>query len=297
VNVPADDRNADPREVGEKPPFPQGRQEPPGSEAEMEPPPDFGEATYEGHGRLKDRAAIVTGADSGIGRAVALAFAREGADVLISYLNEHEDARETERVVRQAGRTAELVPGDISDSRHCRAIVDRAIGTFGRLDVLVNNAAFQMARERITDIPPEEVEFVFRTNVFAMFWLCQAAIPHMKPGSTIVNTTSIQAYDPSPQLVHYAATKAAIANFTKSLALQVIEDGIRVNAVAPGPVWTPLIPMSFPEGKVKNFGKDDPMGRPAQPAEIAPAFVFLASDESRYVVGEVLGVTGGRPLP
>jgi NAD(P)-dependent dehydrogenase (short-subunit alcohol dehydrogenase family) len=165
------------------------------------------------------------------------------------------------------------------------------------LDVLVNNAAFQMARERITDIPPEEVEFVFRTNVFAMFWLCQAAIPHMKPGSTIVNTTSIQAYDPSPQLVHYAATKAAIANFTKSLALQVIEDGIRVNAVAPGPVWTPLIPMSFPEGKVKNFGKDDPMGRPAQPAEIAPAFVFLASDESRYVVGEVLGVTGGRPLP
>jgi NAD(P)-dependent dehydrogenase (short-subunit alcohol dehydrogenase family) len=292
-----DERNPDPREAGAKPPFPQAQQEPPGSESEMEPAPDFGEATYVGHGRLKDRAALVTGADSGIGRAVALAFAREGADVIVSYLDEHQDAKETERVVREAGRRVELIPGDIGDPQHCRRVVERTMKAFGRFDILVNNAAFQMAHDRITDIPPDEVEFVFRTNVFAMFWLCQAAIPLMQAGSTIINTSSIQAYDPSPQLPHYAATKAAIANFTKSLAKQVIRDGIRVNAVAPGPVWTPLIPISFPEGKVENFAKDDPLGRPAQPAEIAPAFVFLASDESRYVVGEVIGVTGGRPLP
>jgi NAD(P)-dependent dehydrogenase (short-subunit alcohol dehydrogenase family) len=292
-----EDQQPHPQRSGPQPPFPQRQQELPGSEAEMDPHPDFGEESYEGRERLQDRAAIITGGDSGIGRAVAVAFAREGADVVISYLNEHEDAEETARVVREAGRKAELVPGDIGSPQQCRAIVDRAMASFGRLDVLVNNAAFQMAHERITDIPPEEVEQVFRTNIVAMFWLCQAAIPHMQPGSTIVNTTSIQAYDPTPQLMHYAATKAAIANFTKSLAAQLIEDGIRVNAVAPGPVWTPLIPASFDEEKIRKFGQNDPMGRPAQPAELAPAYVFLASDESRFVVGEVLGVTGGRFLP
>jgi NAD(P)-dependent dehydrogenase (short-subunit alcohol dehydrogenase family) len=292
-----DEQQPEPKEASPQPPFPQPQQEPPGSEAEMDPRPDFGEHSYEGRERLKDRAAIITGGDSGIGRAVAVAFAREGADVVIGYLNEHEDAEETARVVREAGRKAELVPGDIGSPDRCSAIVDRAMTAFGRLDVLVNNAAFQMAHEHITKIPPEEIEQTFRTNIVAMFWLCQAAIPHMKPGSTIVNTTSIQAYDPSPQLMHYAATKAAIANFTKALAVQLIEDGIRVNAVAPGPVWTPLIPSSFDEEKVKKFGQDDPMGRPAQPAELAPAYVFLASDESRFVVGEVLGVTGGRITP
>ena len=292
-----DEQQSDPKDAGPQPPFPQPQQEPPGSEAEMDPRPDFGEHSYEGRERLKHRAAIITGGDSGIGRAVAVAFAREGADVVIGYLNEHEDAEETARVVREAGRKAELVPGDIGSPERCSAIVDRAMAAFGRLDVLVNNAAFQMAHEHITKIPPEEIEQTFRTNIVAMFWLCQAAIPHMEPGSTIVNTTSIQAYDPSPQLMHYAATKAAIANFTKALAAQLIEDGIRVNAVAPGPVWTPLIPTSFDEEKVKKFGQDDPMGRPAQPAELAPAYVFLASDESRFVVGEVLGVTGGRITP
>jgi NAD(P)-dependent dehydrogenase (short-subunit alcohol dehydrogenase family) len=292
-----DEQQPDPRGAGPQPPFPQPQQEPPGNEAEMDPRPDFGEHSYEGRERLKDRAAIITGGDSGIGRAVAVAFAHEGADVVISYLNEHEDAEETARVVRGAERKAELIPGDIGSPEQCSAIVDRAMTAFGRLDVLVNNAAFQMAHEHITKIPPEEIEQTFRTNIMAMFWLCQAAIPRMMPGSTIVNTTSIQAYDPSPQLMHYAATKAAIANFTKSLAAQLIEQGIRVNAVAPGPVWTPLIPASFDKEKVKKFGQNDPMGRPAQPAELAPAYVFLATDESRFVVGEVLGVTGGRITP
>jgi NAD(P)-dependent dehydrogenase (short-subunit alcohol dehydrogenase family) len=290
-------QNPDPRYSEERPPFPQEVLDAPGREAEMDPAPDFGEESYEGRDRLRDRAAIITGADSGIGRAVALAFAREGADVLISYLNEDEDAEETARVVRQAGRRAELMSGDIGEPEHCRAVVGRATELFGRLDILVNNAAFQMSHERITDIPTEEVERVFRTNILSMFWLCQAAIPSMQPGSTIINTTSIQAYDPSPELLHYAATKGAIENFTKGLAQQLIGDGIRVNAVAPGPVWTPLIAMSFPEEKVRQFGKSDPLGRPAQPAEVAPAYVFLASDESRFVAGTVLGVTGGRPIP
>jgi NAD(P)-dependent dehydrogenase (short-subunit alcohol dehydrogenase family) len=286
-----------PKEAGPQPPFPQRQQDPPGSEKEMDPQPDFGEHSYEGRGLLKDRAAIITGGDSGIGRAVAVAFAREGADIVISYLNEDEDAEETARVVREAGRKAELMPGDIGSLQQCEAIINRAMSSFGSVDVLVNNAAYQMAHERITDIPPQEIEQTFRTNIVAIFWLCQAAIPHMKPGSTIVNTASIQAYDPSPQLIHYAATKAAIANFTKSLAAQLVDDGIRVNAVAPGPVWTPLIPASFDDEKIEKFGQDDPMGRPAQPAELAPAYVFLASDESRYVDGEVLGVTGARFLP
>jgi NAD(P)-dependent dehydrogenase (short-subunit alcohol dehydrogenase family) len=263
----------------------------------MRPRPDFGEDSYRGTGRLDGQAAIVTGGDSGIGRAVALAFAREGADVVVSYLNEHDDAKETARVVEDAGRRAILAPGDIGDVETSRGIVASAIDGLGHLDIVVNNAAFQMPHERITEIPPEEIERTFRTNIMAMFYLCQAAVPHLRAGATIINTTSIQAFDPSPELMPYAATKAAIVNLTKGLAKQLIGDGIRVNAVAPGPVWTPLIAMSFSEEKIQSFGQDDPMQRPAQPAELAPAYVFLASDESRFVVGEVLGVTGGRMLP
>ena len=291
------DRNPDPRSEGSQPPFPQDHQDMPGSEAQMTPRPDYGEESYRGRELLQDRAAIITGGDSGIGRAVALAFAREGADGVISYLEEHEDAEETARAGRDSGRRAELVPGDIGSPDHCRSIVDTAMSAYGRIDVLVNNAAYQMAHDHITKIPTDEIEHVFRTNIVAMFWLTQAAVPHMEAGSTIINTSSIQAYDPSPELLHYAATKAAIANFTKGLAVQLIEQGIRVNAVAPGPVWTPLIAGSFDEEKIERFGENDPMGRPAQPAELAPAYVFLASDESRYVVGEILGVTGGRLLP
>jgi NAD(P)-dependent dehydrogenase (short-subunit alcohol dehydrogenase family) len=290
-------RTADPRTQGPAPPFPEQTQQPPGRESEMRPRPDFGEESYVGRDRLRDRVTIVTGGDSGIGRAVSLAFAREGADVLVSYLDEEEDAEETVRAVEESGRRAIAVPGDIQSVDHCRLIVERALNELGRLDVLVNNAAFQMERGSILDIPPEEVERTFRTNVLAMFWLCQAAIPHMRPGSAIVNTTSIQAYEPSPTLLHYASTKGAIATFTKALSKELIEKGIRVNAVAPGPVWTPLIPMSFPPEKTAQFGGDGAMGRPAQPAEIAPVFVFLACDESRFVVGEVIGATGGKLLP
>ena len=283
----------DPREAGPKPPFAEQGLESPGIESEMRPRPDFGEETYEGHGRLEGRAAIITGGDSGIGRAVALAYAREGADVLISYLEEHSDAEETVRVVEAAGRKAVAMPGDIGDESHCQAIVQRAVDEFGRLDILVNNAAWQMTHESITDIPSDEIEFVFRTNVLAHFWLCRAAIPHMKPGATIIGTTSVQAYQPSSELLHYATTRGAIATFTKGLAEQLMEKGIRVNAVAPGPVWTPLVAMSM---DVESFGEDSPLGRPAQPAELAPLYVFLASDESRFIVGEIIGITGGTPI-
>jgi NAD(P)-dependent dehydrogenase (short-subunit alcohol dehydrogenase family) len=279
------------------PPFPEQEQEPVGLEAEMDPKPDYGEQTYRGFGRLEGKAAIVTGGDSGIGRAVALAFAREGADVAISYLDEHEDAEETVRVVTESGRRALALPGDIGDEAHCRRVVERTVEELGRLDVLVNNAAYQMERSGIEEMPSDDVERVFRTNILAMFWLCKAAVPHLGPGSAIVNTTSIQAYQPSPAILDYATTKGAIATFTKGLATELVGRGIRVNAVAPGPVWTPLITMSFPGEVVARFGKDNPMGRPAQPAELAPAYVFLASDESRFVVGEVLGVTGGLLLP
>jgi NAD(P)-dependent dehydrogenase (short-subunit alcohol dehydrogenase family) len=287
----------DPRQPGPKPPYPEQEQEPPGLEAEMTPKPDYGEESYRGSGKLEGRVALITGGDSGIGRAVALAFAREGADVLISYLDEHEDALETARAVEQSGRRALTVAGDIGGEEHCRVLVDRAVSELGRLDVLVNNAATQMKRESLTEIPSEEIETVFRTNILAMFWLCKAAIPHLRPGATIINTTSIQAYEPSPQLIHYATTKGAIATFTKALAKELVEQGIRVNAVAPGPVWTPLIAMSFPAEDVASFGEGNPLGRPAQPAELAPVYVFLASDESRFVVGEVIGATGGQLLP
>src|SRR5215212_11513761 len=278
------------------PPFPEQEQEPPGREAEMQPLADHGEETYVGHGRLTDRVALITGADSGIGRAVAIAFAREGADILCSYWNEDEDAAETRRLVEEAGRRCLTVPGDIGDREHSRALVEHAVDELGRLDVLVNNAAFQMAYESFLDIPADEIDFVFRTNVIAMFHLCQAAVPHMQPGSTIINTTSIQAAQPSAELLHYAATKGAISTFTKGLAQEVAERGIRVNAVAPGPIWTPLVVMSFPGEKNAEFGADTPLGRPGQPAELAPLYVFLATEESRYISGEIVGVTGGKPL-
>ncbi len=279
-----------------EPPFPKQEQKPPGRESEMQPPADHGEESYVGHGKLKDRVALITGADSGIGRAVAIAFAREGADVLCSYLSEHDDAAETKRWVEEAGRRCITVPGDIGDRSHCQALVQRAVDELGRLDVLVNNAAYQMAYESFLDIPPDEIDFVFRTNIIAMFHLCQAAVPHMPEGSTIVNTTSIQAAQPSPELLHYAATKGAISTFTKGLAQELAEQGIRVNGVAPGPIWTPLVVMSFPAEKNAQFGADTPLGRPGQPGELAPLYVFLASEDSRYISGEVIGATGGKPL-
>jgi NAD(P)-dependent dehydrogenase (short-subunit alcohol dehydrogenase family) len=278
------------------PPFPAQEQEPPGREANMQPLADHGERTYVGHGRLEDKVALITGADSGIGRAVAIAFAREGADVLCSYLDEHDDAAETARWVQDAGRRCVTVPGDVGDREHCFALVERAVEELGGLHVLVNNAAFQMAYESFLEIPPEEIDFVFRTNVISMFHLCQAAVRKMPEGATIVNTTSIQAAQPSPQLLHYAATKGAISTFTKGLAQEVADRGIRANAVAPGPIWTPLVTMSFPAEKNAQFGADTPLGRPGQPGELAPIYVFLACDESRYISGEVVGATGGKPL-
>jgi len=286
----------DPKHAEPTPPFPEQEQEPPGREAEMQPLADHGEESYVGHDKLKDRVALITGGDSGIGRAVAIAFAREGADVLCSYWNEDDDAAETKRLVEDAGRRCITVAGDIGDRDHCRALVERTVADLGRLDVLVNNAAFQMSYQSFLEIPPDELEFVFRTNMLAMFHLCQAAVPRMEPGSTIINTTSIQAAQPSPQLLHYAATKGAISTFTKGLAQEVAERGIRVNAVAPGPIWTPLVVMSFPAEKNAQFGADTPLGRPGQPAELAPLYVFLATDDSRYVSGEVIGATGGKPL-
>jgi NAD(P)-dependent dehydrogenase (short-subunit alcohol dehydrogenase family) len=266
-------------------------------ESAMVPRPDYGEATYEGHDRLRGRIALITGADSGIGRAVALAFAREGADIAAAYLSEHRDAEETRRVVEDAGRSVELIPGDLDTDAHCRRVVEAVAERFGRIDILVNNAAYQgKSAERFEDIDADRVEYTFRANVVAMFHLVRHALPHMGAGGVIINVASIQAYRPSPSILDYAATKGAIVTFTKGLAEGLIERGIRVNAVAPGPVWTPLIPQSFDSDHTAHFGEDSPMGRPAQPAELAPAFVFLASDEARYVNGEVLGVTGGKPL-
>jgi len=268
----------------------------PGRTDDMDVRPDHGEETYRGSGRLEGKKAVITGGDSGIGRAVAIAFAREGADLVCSYLNEDDDAAETKRLVEDAGRRCLTVAGDIGDRDHCFALVERAVAGFGRLDVLVNNAAFQMAHESFLDIPADEIDFVFRTNVISMFHLCQAAVPVMEPGSTIVNTTSIQAAQPSPELLHYAATKGAVSTFTKGLAQEVADRGIRVNAVAPGPIWTPLVVMSFPGDKNAEFGADTPLGRPGQPGELAPLYVFLATEDSQYISGEVIGATGGKPL-
>jgi NAD(P)-dependent dehydrogenase (short-subunit alcohol dehydrogenase family) len=271
----------------------------PGHSGEMTPRPDYGEDSYRGSGRLQDRKAVITGGDSGIGRAVAIAFAREGADVLISYLPEEEDeARQTAKTIEAAGRTAVLAPGDIRSEEHCRQIIARAVAELGGLDILVNNAAYQMAQQDgLAGIDTEQLERVFTTNVFAMFWLCKAALPHLRPGSAIINTTSVEAYEPAPPLLDYAASKAAILNFTHGLSQQLAPQGIRVNAVAPGPIWTPLIPATMPADELAKFGTDTPLGRAGQPAELAPAYVFLASQESSYITGERIGVTGGRNLP
>jgi NAD(P)-dependent dehydrogenase (short-subunit alcohol dehydrogenase family) len=277
-------------------PQPPQQQDPPGREDQLRPRADHGADSYVGHGRLEGKATVITGADSGIGRAVAIAFAREGADVLISYLEEDDDAKETARLVEDAGRTAVLVPGDIAAPEHCRAIVSRAVEEFGRIDVLVNNAAFQMARDSIEDIPDEEWDHTFQTNITAMFHLCKAAIPHMQTGSSIINTTSIQQDQPSPTLLPYAATKAAILDFSAGLAQMLGPRGIRVNSVAPGPIWTPLIPSTMPSDAVESFGDDTPLGRAGQPAEVAPAYVLLASDEASYISGARIGVTGGKPI-
>ncbi|HET8547038.1 MAG TPA: SDR family oxidoreductase [Bryobacteraceae bacterium] len=261
----------------------------------MKPKADHGEASYKGYGRLQGKAALITGGDSGIGRAVAIAFAREGADVAIAYLPQEEsDAKETERWVREAGRRALRLPGDITSEQHCMQIVDRTLRELGKLDILVNNAAFQSTHEKIEEFTTEEFDRTMKTNIYAMFWLSKAALPRMPSGATIINVASIQAYRPSPMLLAYAPTKAAIVNFTKALGQMAMKRGIRVNAVAPGPVWTPLIPSTMPTEKTKNFGGDTAYERPAQPAEIAPLFVFLASEESRYMAGEVLAVTGGQ---
>jgi NAD(P)-dependent dehydrogenase (short-subunit alcohol dehydrogenase family) len=287
----------DPKKQGPQPPFPEQQQAPPGLESQMDPRPDFGEQSYRGLGRLTGKAALITGGDSGIGRAVALAFAREGADVLISYLPQEEpDAQETCRVVQEAGRKAVAMPGDIGEERQCIALVERAVREFGKLDILVNNAAYQMTHESIQEITSEEWDHTFRTNIYAMFYLCKAALPHMREGGAIINTASIQAYQPSSQLLHYATTKGAIVTFTKALAEEAIKQGVRVNAVAPGPIWTPLIPSTMSPEHSSQFGKQTPMQRPGQPVELAPAYVFLASQESSYIAGEVIGVTGGKPL-
>jgi NAD(P)-dependent dehydrogenase (short-subunit alcohol dehydrogenase family) len=286
---------SDPKAKGPKPEYPQKTIDPPGSDAQMTPKADHGEASYRGLGRLTDRAALITGGDSGIGRAVAIAFAREGADVLLSYLPQEEhDARESAEWVTKAGRKAILAAGDIRDERHCNALIDRAFAEFGTLDILVNNAAFQRTHDSIEELTTEEFDATFKTNVYAMFWLCRAALPRMPAGGTIINTASIQAFDPSANLLAYAPTKAAIVSFTKALSQLAMKKGIRVNAVAPGPVWTPLIPSTMPEEKTRKFGQDTSFGRAAQPVEIAPLFVFLASNEARFVTGEVYGATGGQ---
>ena len=271
---------------------------PPGTEAEMTPHADHGEESYRGRERLAGRVAVITGGDSGIGRAVAIAYAREGADILISYLNEQEDAdaRETARHVEAAGRRCVLVPGDIAEAAHCRAIIERAVNELGRIDILVNNAAFQRTYGSLEDIPDDEWSYTFRTNIEAMFHLAKAAVPHMRPGSSIINTTSIQSDKPSPMLLAYASTKGAVSNFTAGLAQMLGSKGIRVNAVAPGPIWTPLIPSTMPPEKVKSFGEDTPLGRAGQPKELAGIYVLLASEEGSYMTGGVYAVTGGIPL-
>ena len=271
-------------------------QRPPGTESAMSRKPDHGEQSYRGHDRLAGKAAVVTGGDSGIGKAVAIAFAREGADVLISYLDEHEDAKDTARFVEEAGRRAVLVSGDVSRPDCAREVVDRAVAEFGRIDVLVNNAAYQMTHESLEEVTDEEWEYTFATNVDAMFRLCKAALPHMGTGGSIINTSSINSDQPKPTLLPYATTKGAIANFTAGLAQMLGERGIRVNSVAPGPIWTPLIPSTMPPEEVEKFGRNTPLGRPGQPAEVAPVYVLLASDEASYISGARIEVTGGKPI-
>jgi NAD(P)-dependent dehydrogenase (short-subunit alcohol dehydrogenase family) len=273
---------------------PKQQQEIPGSEEQMMPQADHGQESYVGSEKLLDAAALITGADSGIGRAVAIAFAKEGADVVIGYLEEAEDAQQTATWVEKAGRKAILSSGDVGDEKYCIALVEKTMKELGKIDILVNNAAFQLPHEDLKEWSSEQFEHTFRTNIFSMFYLCKAALPQMKPGGAIINVASIQAYQPSGELLDYASTKSAIVGFTKALSKLAIQHGVRVNAVAPGPVWTPLIPSTFGEEKVAEFGKNTLFERPAQPAELAPIFVFLASPEASYVTGEVYGATGGR---
>jgi NAD(P)-dependent dehydrogenase (short-subunit alcohol dehydrogenase family) len=275
---------------------PAQQQTPPGTLGQMDPKPDHGEQSYRGSGRLTGKAAVITGGDSGIGRAVAIAFAREGADVLISYLNEHDDAKDTARYVEEAGRRCVLVPGDIADRAHCKTIIPKAVEEFGRVDILVNNAAFQMSHDSLDEVSDDEWDYTLAVNLSAMFTLCKDAIPHMQPGASIINSSSVNSDMPSPQLAPYAMTKAGIANFTASLAQMLAEKGVRANSVAPGPIWTPLIPATMPEEKVEGFGKQVPLGRAGQPAELAPVYVMLASDEASYVSGARVAVTGGKPI-
>ena len=275
------------------PPYPEQRQQPPGSTSRMQPVPDHGERSYRGNGRLDGKVALITGADSGIGKAVAIAFAREGADIVISFLDETEDAEDTAKWVREAGRRAVVVPGDITSEDHCKDLVQRTVRELGAIDVLVNNAAFQRTYADIADITDEEWDRTFRTNIYAPFFLSKAAIPYMRSGSSIINTTSIQSRQPSAHLLAYASTKGAVSNFTAGLAEMVAEKGIRVNAVAPGPIWTPLIPSTMPPEKTTRFGEQTLIGRAGQPAELVGAYVLLASELGSYMTGAVIPVTGG----
>ncbi|WP_213939531.1 SDR family oxidoreductase [Pseudomonas sp. dw_612] len=279
-----------------KPPFAKQPQSVPGSQKKMDPYPDCGEQSYKGSGRLEGKIALITGGDSGIGRAVAIAFAREGADVAISYLNEHEDAEETARWVEQAGRQCLLLPGDLAQKAQCQAIVSQTVERFGHIDVLVNNAAFQMTHQNFEDIPDEEWVMTFDVNITAIFRICQAALKHMKAGGSIINTSSVNSDMPKPTLLPYATTKGAIANFTGGLAQMLGPKNIRVNSVAPGPIWTPLIVSTMTDEEVQNFGGETPLGRPGQPVEVAPIYVLLASDEASYITGQRYGVTGGKPM-
>ena len=276
--------------------FPEQRQRVPGVQSRMDPKPDCGEDSYRGNRKMTGKAAVVTGADSGIGRAVAIAFAREGADVLISYLDEHDDAQEVIDLLRAERVRVAAVAGDLSDPQHCRKVIDTAVEEFGRIDVLVSNAAYQMTHETLEEISDEEFDYTFRTNVGAYFALVKAALPHMPRGSAIIGSSSVNSYMPSPTLSPYAASKAAIANLSASLAQLLGPKGIRVNSVAPGPIWTPLIPSTMPPEKVANFGDDTPLGRAGQPAELAPTYVLLASDDGSYISGARVAVTGGRPI-
>jgi NAD(P)-dependent dehydrogenase (short-subunit alcohol dehydrogenase family) len=298
VHVPDQTEKTDPTEQYEQPANTDEQQPHPGLTEQMQDQPDHGEDSYRGSDRLTGKRAVITGGDSGIGRAVALAFAREGADVLLSYLETEEaDADETVRLVEQAGRKAVRCPGDITDEATCQKIIDTTVEERGGIDILVNNAAYQMAQMGgIAEITTEQFDRVMKTNLYAMFWLCQKAIPHLEPGSTIINTSSVQAVNPSPELLDYATSKAGIFNFSKALAQQLAEKGIRVNVVAPGPIWTPLIPATMPPERAEGHGESAPLGRAGQPAEVAPAYVFFASQESSYITGEMLAVTGGTPI-
>jgi NAD(P)-dependent dehydrogenase (short-subunit alcohol dehydrogenase family) len=271
------------------------QQQPPGDTGSMRPRPDHGEQSYRGSGRLAGKAAVITGGDSGIGRAVAIAYAREGADVLISYLDEHDDAEETRKWVEQAGRKAVLVPGDVADPAHCRSIIDTAMSEFGHLEVLVNNAAMQRTHDKVEDIPDEEWDRTLATNLSAFFYLTKAALPHLKAGASIIGTSSVNSDTPTPTLLPYDVTKAGIANMVAALAQLLGPRGIRANSVAPGPIWTPLIPSTMPAEHVEKFGSV-PLDRPGQPAEVAPVYVLLASDEASYISGARIAVTGGKPI-